>query len=111
MSRDPQLKQKTLQCLLASKEQPEKVKRSERTVSALCFLGMLSLLIGPIFYFRDLGIEKYIIAVSAASAGMLAMVWQTYSQSIKTMQYLHSYVDFEKLKSTLETNSQSNDRF
>ena len=102
MSRDSQRKQKTLQCLLLSKEQPEKIRRSERTISSLCFLAMLVLLIGPILYFRDLGIEKYVLAISAASAGMLAMFWQTYSQSVQTMRDLHSFVDFEKLKSALE---------
>ena len=63
---------------------------------------MLALLMGPILYFRDLGVEKYILAICSASAGMLAMFWQTYSLSNQTLRDLHDFIDFEKLKSSLE---------
>ena len=64
---------KLLRHVLLAKEHPEKIRRSETIISSLCLLSMVVLLIGPALYFRDLGVEKYILMGCAAAAGINAM--------------------------------------
>ena len=87
---------------MLTKEDPEKIRRSERQVAITCFLAMVVLLIGPILYFRDLGFGKYVFAFCAVSAGLLAMFWQSYTQSNQSLRNLHEFIDFDKVKSELD---------
>ncbi len=101
MDRDQQRRQNLLQCLVLTKEDPAKVRRSERQVAITCFLAMVLLLGGPILYFRDLGFAKYVFAFCAVSAGLLAMFWQSYTNHNQSLRDLHEFIDFDKVKSVL----------
>lgn len=102
MSEQIQNRQKLLNHLVLTKEHPEKIRRSESIISSLGFFGLLALIIGPVLYFRDLGIEKYVLMGCAIAAGMIAMFWQYNAQANRTLEDLHEFIDFDKVKSSLE---------
>ena len=102
VDRDQQRRQKLLQCLILTKDDPAKVRRSERQVAVTCFLAMVVLLGAPILYFRDLGFAKYVFALCTVSAGLLAMFWQCNTNSNQSLRDLHEFIDFDKVKSVLD---------
>jgi hypothetical protein len=102
VEKDKQRRQNLLQCLVLTKEDPAKIRRSERQVAITCVLAMAALLIGPILYFRDFGFAKYVFAFCSVSAGLLAMFWQSYTHSNQSLRDLHEFIDFDKVKSVLE---------
>ena len=102
MKRERINRDKLLRHVLLAKEHPEKIRRSQTIISSLGFFAMLLLLIGPVLYFRDVGVEKYILMSCSAAAGIIAMFWQYNSQINRGLNDLLDFVDFDKLKSALE---------
>ena len=102
MDKTSQLQRKTLKYLLQTKYETERIRRSERIISSVSFILMLVFLAGPILVFRDLGYEKYVLAMCSALGGLVAFYGQANAAGTRQLEFLHDYIDFDKVKSVVE---------
>ena len=99
MDKESQFRRRTLQHILLTKFEPKQIARSERLVTWAGVFLLLTFIVGPILYYRDLGSEKYVLLLCGAIAGLVAFYWQMTIEGNKGTKALHDYIDFEKVKS------------
>lgn len=102
MSRDRDFRRKNLEYLLKTKTQPERLRQRAKFSKRAARLGGLALLLGPIFFFHELDVARYIIGLCAAAGGILVYWGELEEKSIEGLQLIHDYIDFERIKAELD---------
>lgn len=105
MSKFNSPRQQDLEYLLKTKTDADGVRRSKKTVRLLGALVGFVLILGPILYFHELGYARYVIGICAALGGILVFWGEANSSTTKQLESLHDFIDFEKVKSEIDTDS------